>query len=121
IKQAEWTYALMIHFSTALGVNCTHCHNSRSFFAWEASPPARAQAWYGIRMARDLNKAYLEPLSDTFPPERHGIASDGPKLNCATCHQGAYKPLLGVSMLADYAVLAEAKPQPPRTAAPPKQ
>jgi photosynthetic reaction center cytochrome c subunit len=25
-----------------------------------------------------------------------------PKANCTTCHQGAYKPLYGASMLADY-------------------
>ncbi len=28
IKQTEWTYALMIHFSQSLGVNCTYCHNT---------------------------------------------------------------------------------------------
>lgn len=115
IKQTEWTYGLMMHISNALGVNCTHCHNTRSMAAWEASPPARAQAYYGIRLARDLNLAYLEPLLATFPPERLGPTGDAPKVNCATCHLGAYKPLLGVSMLKDYMVLAEAKPQPQKT------
>ena len=119
IKQTEWTYALMMHISNALGVNCTHCHNTRSMGAWEASPPARAQAWYGIRMTRELNREYLEPLLATFPPERIGPTGDAPKLNCATCHQGAYRPLLGVSMLKDYTVLAEAKPQPQKSAPPP--
>ncbi len=37
IKQAEWTYGLMVHLSDLLGVNCTYCHNSRSFFAWDQS------------------------------------------------------------------------------------
>jgi photosynthetic reaction center cytochrome c subunit len=115
IKQAEWTYGLMIHMSTALGVNCTYCHNTRSIGDWSTSPSTRSQAWYGIRMVRDLNNAYLGPLASTFPPERHGPLGDGPKANCATCHAGAYKPLLGVSMLADYEVLAEAKPQPVKT------
>jgi photosynthetic reaction center cytochrome c subunit len=117
IKQTEWTYALMIHMSNALGVNCTYCHNTRSIGEWSTSPATRAQAWYGIRMVRDLNKAYLGPLASTFPPERHGALGDGPKANCATCHNGAYKPLLGASMLKDYDVLAEAKPQPPKTPA----
>ena len=27
IKQTEWTYGLMMHFSQSLGVNCTFCHN----------------------------------------------------------------------------------------------
>jgi photosynthetic reaction center cytochrome c subunit len=102
IKQTEWTYALMMHMSESLGVNCTYCHNSRSFASWEASAPPRVTAWYGIRMVRDLNHSYLDPLSSTFPPVRHGPLGDNPKLNCATCHQGVYKPLFGNSMLKDY-------------------
>ena len=113
IKQAEWTYALMMHMSSALGVNCTYCHNSRSFGAWDASPPQRAQAWYGIRMVRDINRSYLEPLAGTFPENRLGPTGDVPKAHCGTCHAGAYKPLLGASMLKDYRVLARAEAQPP--------
>ncbi len=115
IKEAEWTYGLMIHFSKSLGVNCTYCHNTRSMGVWDTSPLTRTTAWYGIRMVRKLNKDFLEPLASTLPPERHGALGDGPKLSCATCHQGAYKPLLGVSMLGDYAELAEARPQPEKT------
>jgi photosynthetic reaction center cytochrome c subunit len=113
IKQAEWTYSLMMHMSSALGVNCTYCHNSRSFGAWDASPPQRTQAWYGIRMVRDLNRNFLEPLAATFPAERLGPTGDGPKTHCGTCHAGAYKPLLGASMLKDYPALARAQPRPP--------
>ncbi|GAC1620555.1 MAG: hypothetical protein NVS9B10_02380 [Nevskia sp.] len=102
IKQTEWTYSLMVHMSKSLGVNCTYCHNSRSFTDWDQSPPTRVMAWYGIRMVRDLNHAYLDPLAPVFPPARHGELGDAPKLNCATCHQGAYKPLYGVSMAKDY-------------------
>jgi photosynthetic reaction center cytochrome c subunit len=105
IKQTEWTYALMMHISQSLGVNCTYCHNSRSFFAWDASTPQRATAWYGIRLVRELNVSYLEPLKSQFPPTRLGPLGDVPKVNCATCHQGAYKPLYGASMLKDYPVL----------------
>jgi len=123
VKQTEWTYALMIHMSKSLGVNCTYCHNSRAFSDWTQSPPQRATAWYGIRMVRDLNTAYLDPLSSVFPPERHGPLGDAPKLNCATCHQGAYKPLFGVSMVKDYPQLqgpiaAPAVEAPPAEAAP---
>jgi photosynthetic reaction center cytochrome c subunit len=110
IKQAEWTYGLMMHFSQSLGVNCTYCHNTRSFTAWDQSTPQRGIAWYGIRMVRDLNNAYLDPLASTFPHNRLGPLGDGPKLNCATCHQGVYKPLFGVSMVKDYQELAPAKP-----------
>jgi len=115
VKQTEWTYGLMMHMSNSLGVNCTYCHNTRSMAEWQTSPPQRTTAWYGIRMVRDLNNDYLIPLTDQFPANRLGPHGDGPKLNCATCHNQAFKPLLGVSMLKDYAVLAEARPQPAKT------
>jgi photosynthetic reaction center cytochrome c subunit len=53
-------------------------------------------------MVRALNKDFLEPLSSTFPPERKGELGDVAKAHCATCHQGAYKPLNGTPMAADY-------------------
>jgi photosynthetic reaction center cytochrome c subunit len=110
IKQAEWTYGLMMSISQSLGVNCTYCHNSRSFFDWDQSTPQRAVAWHGIRLVRDLNTAYLDPLKPQFPAHRLGPLGDAPKINCATCHQGAYKPLFGASMVTDYPELAsEAK------------
>jgi photosynthetic reaction center cytochrome c subunit len=104
IKQTDWTYALMIHFSNALGVNCTYCHNSRAFYDWNQSSPQRVTAWYGIRMVRDLNVNYLDPLgkNGVFPKARLGVMGDAAKINCSTCHQGVYKPLFGASMVKDY-------------------
>jgi photosynthetic reaction center cytochrome c subunit len=107
IKQAEWTYGLMTHMSTGLGVNCTYCHNTQNFAKWEGGPPQRVTAWHGIRMVRDLNVAYMEPLTPVFPAHRKGDLGDVAKANCATCHQGAYKPLNGQSMLKDYPELAK--------------
>jgi photosynthetic reaction center cytochrome c subunit len=52
VKQTEDVYAMMVHTSQALGVNCTHCHNSRSFKEWPQSSPQRVVAWHAIRMAR---------------------------------------------------------------------
>jgi photosynthetic reaction center cytochrome c subunit len=43
-----------------------------------------------------------------FPAERLGPQGDVAKLNCATCHQGAFKPLYGQSMLKDHPELASA-------------
>ncbi|WP_372426758.1 photosynthetic reaction center cytochrome PufC [Salinarimonas chemoclinalis] len=106
IKQTEWTYSLMMHMSTSLGVNCTFCHNSRSFSDWEQSPPQRTNAWHGLRMVSSLNETYLEPLQPEYPAIRLGPTGDAPKVNCATCHQGAYKPLYGYSMIGDYPSLA---------------
>jgi photosynthetic reaction center cytochrome c subunit len=97
-KQAEFTYALMMHFSQSLGVNCTYCHNGQAFQSWEVSPPTRSTAWYGIRMARDLNNDYMTPLTATFPANRLGPKGDVAKVACGTCHQGAFKPLYGAEM-----------------------
>jgi photosynthetic reaction center cytochrome c subunit len=108
IKQTEWTYSLMVSMSEALGVNCTYCHSSRSFTDWQQSTPARVTAYYGIRMVRDLNTDFLDPLASQFPHDRLGPLGDGPKINCSTCHQGVYKPLFGASLLKDYPELAGA-------------
>ena len=116
IKQAEWTYALMIHMSDGLGVNCTYCHNSRSFAEWKQSPPARTTAWYGIRMVRNINDEYTKPLLQYYPDKRKGPSGDAPKANCKTCHHGAYKPLLGQSMVKDFPGLQKSTvyvPPPP--------
>ena len=102
IAHTEWNYSLMMHMSSSLGVNCTFCHNSRDFANWNDSTPQRVTAWHGLRMVRDVNAGYLTPLQDVFPANRKGALGDVAKVGCATCHQGANKPLLGASMLADY-------------------
>jgi photosynthetic reaction center cytochrome c subunit len=101
-KQAEHTYGLMVHMSESLGVNCTYCHNTPNFASWPESRPQRATAWYGIRMARDINNAYMTPLTEKFPPHRLGPTGDVAKVNCTTCHQGAFKPLYGAQMAKDF-------------------
>jgi photosynthetic reaction center cytochrome c subunit len=115
IKQAEHTYGLMMHMSGALGVNCTYCHNTNAFGRWDQAAPQRVTAWHGIRMARDLNNNFMEGLTKTFPSTRLGPAGDVAKVNCATCHQGAYKPVYGAQMAKDYVGL---KPAPGAAPAP---
>ncbi len=100
-QDTEWTYGLMFHFSSSLGVNCTYCHNSRAWNQWSQSPPTRATAWYAIRMLRDLNQNYMHNL-EVYPASRLGPTGDAPKANCTTCHQGVAKPLYGVSMLENW-------------------
>lgn len=102
VKQTEWTYALMISMSKALDVNCTYCHNSRQFASWEQAPKARVTAYHGIRMLRELNTGYLGPLQSVLPKERLGPMGDAPKLQCLTCHQGAYKPLYAAQLAHAY-------------------
>jgi photosynthetic reaction center cytochrome c subunit len=102
-KQVEHTYGTMIHWSNSLGVNCTYCHNTQAFAEWGANAtPQRAVAWYGIRMAREINNEYMVPITKVFPANRLGPTGDVAKTNCATCHQGAYKPLYGAAMAKHY-------------------
>ncbi len=105
VKQTEWTYALMISQSKALGVNCTFCHNSRQFASWEQAPPQRVTAFAGIQMLRDINTNYLAPLVSTYHPSRLGPMGDAPKAQCVTCHNGVYKPLYGFQMAKHYPAL----------------
>ena len=115
IKDAEKSYGLMMHISSALGVNCTYCHNTQSFRAWNLSRAQRGTAYYGIRMVRDINDEYLDPLASVFPANRKGPHGDVYKVNCTTCHQGLPKPLGGISMLSQAPSL---KGPPMATAAP---
>jgi photosynthetic reaction center cytochrome c subunit len=119
IQQTEQTYGLMVHISESLGVNCTHCHNSRSFMPWEASSPARATAWHAIRMVRDINEKYITPLTPILPASGKGPDGDALKVNCETCHRGVVKPLYGVNMLKDYPELAAPGPLTPPVATEP--
>jgi len=102
LRPSEHSFALMMHMSDSLGVNCTYCHNTRNFAGWEGSPPQRVTAWHGIRMVRETNNDYVVPLTDRVPDKRKGPLGDILKTNCTTCHQGLNKPLYGVSMLEDY-------------------
>ncbi|MGF1552348.1 MAG: photosynthetic reaction center cytochrome PufC [Paracoccaceae bacterium] len=111
-KHIEWTYALMNHMSISLGVNCTYCHNSRNFGSWEMSPPTRTTAWYGIRMVRDINRDYMEPLYTVYPDHRLGPEGDSPKAYCTTCHYEVAKPLYGADMVSKYPSLQAPGPQP---------
>jgi len=132
IQQTEYTYSLMLHVSRSLGVNCTYCHNSRVWYEWSESAPQRLTALRGIAMVRDLNNQYMLPLQDVWPAEprltredldqygglhaerasttaRLGPMGDGPKIQCSTCHNAAYKPLYGAQMAKHYPGLYQPK------------
>jgi photosynthetic reaction center cytochrome c subunit len=109
IQATEGVYGLMMHMSQGLGVNCTFCHNTQNFADWKISTPQRVTAWHGIRMVRDLNNEYLDPLVGAFPANRKGPMGDVAKVSCATCHQGVNKPLYGAQMVADYLALKTGK------------
>ncbi|MBY0519999.1 MAG: photosynthetic reaction center cytochrome c subunit [Sphingomonas sp.] len=113
IASTEKTYALMMHLSSSLNVNCTFCHNSAQWAGWSQSQPQRVTAWYGLRMVKQVNDRYIGSLASVFPAYRKGPHGDVYKTNCATCHQGLNKPLGGVSMLEDYPYLKGAPSAPP--------
>lgn len=99
IKDAEGTYGLMMHLSSALGVNCTYCHNTQSFRSWGNSTQQRTTAFHGVRMVRTINEDFITSLQTVFPANRLGPQGDPYKVNCSTCHQGKPKPLGGYNML----------------------
>jgi photosynthetic reaction center cytochrome c subunit len=70
-------------------------------------------------MARDVNNEYLEPLTSSFPANRLGPKGDVAKVNCATCHQGAYKPLYGAKMAGSHPELLKVMMTTPKAEAPP--
>ncbi|MBB5514070.1 photosynthetic reaction center cytochrome c subunit [Rubricella aquisinus] len=110
IQHTERTYALMMHFSESLGVNCTYCHNSRAFYDAEQVTPYHSTALLGIAMVQELNNEYLIPLQGEYPDNRLGPLGDAPKAYCATCHQGANQPLLGANMLDQWPELVSPEP-----------
>ena len=98
----------MVHFSKSLGVNCTYCHNTRETGDWSHGAMAtNATAYHGIRMVRSANNDYLEGLTSAFPAQRLGPTGDVAKVNCATCHQGAFKPLYGAEMAKNFPELQQ--------------
>ena len=105
IEQTNWTYALMMHFAHSLGVGCNYCHNSRAFSIWDQGTPNRLTAWYGIQMVRDLNNNFMVPITNLFPAGRRGPLGDVAKINCETCHQGAYAPYYGAHVVDTYPAL----------------
>jgi len=72
VMEAESVYGLMMHTSSALGVNCTFCHNADSLQSWNVGSPKRPLAWYGIQMVKDVNGNYITPLKSVFPKHRLG-------------------------------------------------
>ena len=61
-------------------------------------------------MVKEMNNEYINPTNQWLPAYRQGALGDAQKVNCATCHQGAYQPLLGANMLADYPNLSRLAP-----------
>jgi len=59
-------YEMMMQMSVDIGANCTSCHNSRSFKAWDQSTPQRWVGFHALRMMRDLNRNHILPAATLF-------------------------------------------------------
>lgn len=65
---------VMKSISTALGVQCDHCHNTDDM---AADTPKKEEARAMMKMVSELNKQYFK---------------GEPRITCMTCHNGAKKP-----------------------------
>ena len=116
-------YEVMMQMSDDIGVNCGYCHNSRAFFDWGQSSPARWAGLNGTHMTQAINRDFLLPLASTIPqtmqvvgegrppniPPRAAAIQNGNALaNCGTCHYGSPKPLNGVNLVHDFPALQKA-------------
>ncbi|MFP4183996.1 MAG: photosynthetic reaction center cytochrome PufC [Halorhodospira sp.] len=102
LQDTEKSYSLMMHMSDSIGGNCTTCHNTGRLGQWDESPVEREISWHGIRMTRDMNVNFIQPLEDGQPDVRLGPTGDIAKVNCSTCHYGEQLPLNGTKMVEDY-------------------
>ena len=114
-------YEVMMQMSDGIGVNCGYCHNSRAFFDWGQSTPARWAGLEGIHMTQAINNDFLLPLVPHIPQTREiqgngrppitPASESGPQpgnglATCQTCHYENPKPLHGQNLLAPFPTLA---------------
>lgn len=81
--EASLLPAIMDKWSIALGVSCSHCHNTNK---WESDEKqeklmARQMAEFSYTVSQELRKI-------------KGLKSVKPTVNCMTCHNGSIKPAL---------------------------
>ena len=122
-EQVARIYEVMMQMSDGMGVNCGFCHASRAFHDWGQSTPQRWTGLSGIHMTRAINNDVLLPLAASMPQTRERLGAGRPPttplaesgvLNgnglatCATCHNGAPKPLPGQDLLRAAPALARA-------------
>jgi photosynthetic reaction center cytochrome c subunit len=113
-------YEVMMQMSDGIGVNCGYCHNSRAFFDWGQSTPARWAGLQGIHMTQAINNDFLLPLGAAMPqlreihhngrlpitPAAEANPQNGNALaTCQTCHYQQPKPLAGLNLAAGYPAL----------------
>jgi Photosynthetic reaction centre cytochrome C subunit len=84
VPAARLLAVMKIGYSRSLGVNCTHCHVVDQ---WEKDDkPTKQTARDMAQMVRTINNDLLKNIKN--------LKSEGPVINCTTCHRGQTKPAL---------------------------
>lgn len=74
--------AVMNYWSEALGVSCTHCHNTAM---WESEEKPQKQIARDMYLLRQLsNEQILYSVKNVHQPAG--------QINCGTCHRGKIRP-----------------------------
>ena len=98
----------MSHFTEALGVRCSYCHEgeegaplSEYDFASDDNDH-KETARVMLRMVEAINSEHLEKLEHEHEGEGHGAYSLPPdrQVNCVTCHRGTEHPAMIEDVLA---------------------
>lgn len=85
-RPAEQLLAIMdLGFSRSLGVDCSHCHDTKD---WAAD----AKKQKGIAREMSLMTREINAKLATI----EGIESAPPVINCTTCHRGKKKPAISL-------------------------
>ena len=73
-------------FSNSLGVECSHCHNTKRWESDELDQKLVARDMF--RMVQQINGELLPSIA--------GLEDRQPTVNCTTCHRGDKKPALNL-------------------------
>jgi hypothetical protein len=89
LKQYSYVQLLgqMNYYTSALGVQCTYCHNVQNF-AYD-TPTKRVARTMQI-MSNEVGRSWVDPIKKDYP----NYSVNG-AVGCVTCHRGA--PRMGVS------------------------
>jgi hypothetical protein len=80
--KATHLIAIMQYWGEALGVSCTHCHNTNEWASEEKITKQIARDMYALRQT--VNGQILQHIK--------GLQTPDPMINCGTCHRGKTIP-----------------------------
>lgn len=96
LDAVQYNQYAMYHMNTAMGVGCTHCHNSRYFPSYER--PSKYYALHMLSMSQHIAATYGDVINNQDP-------------SCAMCHQGAIIPPGAARSAADIPAAISSDPQ----------